>query len=228
MITSVPISPYPNIIFSYSFDQRLSMEFHGKGSFQDVEPQTPTWTTVCSHPAKGMAIKFHQIQRNHDDIQNQRLCCCEHLRTALFSIVKLREIPMNFRRVRWSAALISMGAFAVAPGIRASDLSAAGIQGSQQPGNPNPNDPNGPNNPPNNPNGPNPPAANNPEKPYAPKKAKNPKDRKSPLKNPVSGSDNTNPPSGPNNPNPPSDPAPTAPSGAVGTGGTGEAGSGTR
>ena len=48
---------------------------------------------------------------------------------------------MNFRRVRWSVALISMGAFVVPPGIGASDLSAAGIQGSQQPGNPTPNVP---------------------------------------------------------------------------------------
>src|SRR5580704_17756435 len=146
------------------------------------------------------------MNSNHDDIWDERLCFCEHLRIASFSIVKAREITMSFRRVRWAVALISVGAFVVAPGIGASDLVAVGIHGSQQPGNPNPNDPNGPNNPPNNPNGPNPPAANNPEKPYAPKKAKNPKDRKSPLKNPVSGSDNTNPASGPNNPNPPSDP----------------------
>ena len=113
---------------------------------------------------------------------------------------------MNFRRVRWSLALISMGAFAVPLGIGASDMSAAGIQGSLQPGNPTPNDPNNPNNPPNNPNGPNPPGSNNPDKPNLPKKPKNPNDRKAPPKSPPSGPNNPNPPSGPNNPNPPSGP----------------------
>jgi len=213
------------------------MESYGKGSFQAVKLQRPTRTTVCSHPAEGMPTTFHQIHRHHDDIQDECLSCSEHLRMPSFSIVNSREITMNFRRVRWSAALISMGAFAVAPGIRVSDLNALGIQGSQQPGNPNPNDPNSPNNPPNNPNGPNPPGANNPDKPYAPKKPKNPNDRKAPLKNPPSGPDNTNPPSGPNNPNPPSGPnnpnppsgpAPTAPSGPGGTGGTGGTSGGTR
>ena len=125
---------------------------------------------------------------------------------------------MNFRRVRWSLALISMGAFAVPLGIGASDMSAAGIQGSLQPGNPTPNDPNNPNNPPNNPNGPNPPGSNNPDKPNLPKKPKNPNDRKAPPKSPPSGPNNPNPPSGPNNPYPPSGPAPTAPSGPGGNG----------
>ena len=113
---------------------------------------------------------------------------------------------MNFRRVRWSLALISMGAFAVPLDIGASDMSAAGIQGSLQPGNPTPNDPNNPNNPPNNPNGPNPPGSNNPDKPNLPKKPKNPNDRKAPPKSPPSGPNNPNPPSGPNSPNPPSGP----------------------
>ncbi len=88
-------------------DQRLSMECRGQGNFQDVKLQRPTPATACSHPANGMATTLHQIQAHHDGIQNQRLCCCEHLRMAFFSIVKRREITRNFRRVRWSAALIS-------------------------------------------------------------------------------------------------------------------------
>ena len=143
---------------------------------------------------------------------------------------------MNFRKVRWSVALIFMGAFVMPLGIGVSDLGAMGIQGSLQPGNPFPNDPNNPNNPPNNPNGPNPPGSNNPDKPNLPKKPKNPNNRKVPPKsppsvpdnpnppsgpnnpNPPSGPNNPNPPSGPNNPSPPSGPAPTAPSGPGGTG----------
>jgi hypothetical protein len=40
------------------FDQRLSMEFGGKGSFQAIKLQRLARTTVCSHPAKGMAAMF--------------------------------------------------------------------------------------------------------------------------------------------------------------------------
>src|ERR1700676_2088264 len=93
-----------------------------------------------------------------------------------FAIVESGEIKMNSRRVRWSLALISMGAFAVPLGIEASDMSAAGIQGSLQPGNPTPNDPNKPkpprrpnsSNPPSGPNNPNPPSGPAPTAPSGP------------------------------------------------------------
>lgn len=197
------------------FGLRLSMECYGRRRFH------------VQHPEKGMATTFHQFQQHHDDIQNECLCCCERLRMEPSYIVKSRAITMGFRRVRWPAALIFAGAFAVPVCMGASDLSAAVIQDSQQPGNPNPSDPSSPNNPPTKPNGPNPPGANNPDKPYAPK-PKNPNDRKAPPKSPPSGPNNPNPPSGPNNPNPPSGPAPSAPSGPGGTGGAGGSGAGTR
>jgi hypothetical protein len=161
---------------------------------------------------------------------DESLCCYEHLGMALFFIVKSREITMKLRRVGWSLALISMGAYVKPLGIGVFDMSAAGMQGSLQPGNPTPSDPNNSNNPPNNPTGPNPAGSNNPDKPNLPKKPKNPNDRKAPLKsppsgpnnpNPPSGPNNPNPPTGPNNPNPPSGPAPNAPSGPGATGGMG-------
>src|SRR4029077_19393830 len=119
--------------------------------------------------AKDMAAAFHQIQDHHDEISDECLYCHEQLRMASFSMLKSREITMRFQRLRWSVALISIGAFVAPAGIGASDLSAISIQGSQQPGNPTPNDPNSPNNPPNNPNGPNPPSGpNNPNPPSGP------------------------------------------------------------
>lgn len=130
------------------------MERGGKGSFQAFKLQRHARTTVCSHSAKDMAATFHSIQHHPDDIQDECLSCCEHLRMASFSLVKSGVITKNFRRVRCSIALISIGVFAVPPGIGAADLSAAGRQGSKQPSNTTPHDPNNPNDPPNNPNPP--------------------------------------------------------------------------
>jgi hypothetical protein len=41
------------------FDWRLSMKCSGKGSFPANKLQRLARTTVCSHPAKGMATAFH-------------------------------------------------------------------------------------------------------------------------------------------------------------------------
>src|SRR6202040_3426689 len=86
---SVPINPYPNIIASQSFVQRLSRECGGK-RFQVVKLQRAARTTVSSHPAKGMPATFHRIRHDHDEIQNECLSCCEHPRMASPSIVKAR------------------------------------------------------------------------------------------------------------------------------------------
>lgn len=186
------------------------MESGGKGSFQVVKLQSPPGLPCAVTPQGHGLPRFSKSSTIMTTFRMNGCPIVNILRMASLCIVKLRKITMNFRSVRWSVALISMGAFAVAPGIGLSDLSAAVLQDSQQPGNPTPN----------NPNGPTPPGRGNPDKPNAPKKPYNPNDRKAPPKSPPSGPNNPNPPSGPNNPNPPSGPAPSAPSGPGSSGGT--------
>jgi hypothetical protein len=56
------------------------MECGGEGSFQAIKLQRLTRTTVCSHPEKGMATRFHQLQLHVDDIEGECLCCFERLK----------------------------------------------------------------------------------------------------------------------------------------------------
>ena len=108
------------------------------------------------------------------------VCSVVNIKITFFSTLKSRDITMNFRKVPWAVALISIGVFAMVPGIGTSDSIATGRQGSQQPGNPNPNDPNSLNYAPNDPNGPN--LGNKaPNKLKTPNTPKNPDDRNGPA-----------------------------------------------